>query len=82
MRLPRPIHFQAILIWQDLIFTEIFWQHRMKGIEAYVYFGLQFTISTVWIFTYETYPAQGKKTHTYTVSVRMYVVRKRVEGIT
>ncbi len=81
MRLPRPIHFQDILIWQDLSFTEVFWKHRMKGIEAYVYFGLQYMYYIYSLNIYETYPAQGKKTHTYTVSVRMYVVRKRVEGI-
>jgi hypothetical protein len=40
MRLPRPIHFQAILTWQDLNFTEDFWKHKMKGIEAYVHFGI------------------------------------------
>jgi hypothetical protein len=66
MRLPRPIHFQAILIWQDLIFTEVFW----KGIEAMCILGLQYTVSTVWIFMRHT---PHKKTHTYTY---MYVCRK------
>jgi hypothetical protein len=37
MRLPRPIHFQAILIWQDLNFTEVSWKHKMKGIELCVF---------------------------------------------
>ncbi len=56
MRLPRPIHFQAILIWQDLNFTEVFWKHRMKGIEAYVYFGIA-VYCIYCLDIYETYPS-------------------------
>jgi hypothetical protein len=75
MRLPRPIHFQAILIWQDLNFTEVSWKHKMKGIEAYVYFGIAVHVYCIYrLGIYEAFPPQRKNTHIYVQCTRTYVL--------